>query len=561
MKEPKQKNTDQNMVPGKKPQIRRMRIFSVPPHIREPENRKETLQNAVTETAEESGRFLLKNAVYTRKTTGRVSKEALEEFKKSRTEKSKAAESPQNSVPSRPPSAPSEEEETPSPQERGARKSPKEKPPAVVKKIALPKKEAQPEKEPKQRTKKQSSERSSFRPLFRKRTVFCTFLNADIPSDSGSSFKSGHKSSFLLPVCAAILLIVLCGFELFCSVTGSSFGIFFSDESGGGSLSGVIASVESAYESEIERTVTSYEQDPQYTSVRVTYRGDTDGDSVRVNNWNDVLAVYSVYATTREENPTDVITVTDENTALLKEIFYRMNSVSFEPSVETHSVREGHMNENGETEFQIREEKELTLYVEQHSLSAKECARLLGFSEQQTELLSEMCSPQYDIYYARIAGVDLYDGADLTELVSHLPSSSKGAEVIKAALTKLGAPYVMGAKGSTRFDCSGLAYWSVSQVDPDLGRILYTNAAGQARYCYRNNRTVAREELEPGDLVFWQNLRCSGCSRWNEVHHVGIYMGEGKVIEASSSKGRVVIRKLWSSKNYPIFMFGRPYSD
>ena len=88
---------------------------------------------------------------------------------------------------------------------------------------------------------------------------------------------------------------------------------------------------------------------------------------------------------------------------------------------------------------------------------------------------------------------------------------------------------------------------------------MYTNAAGQAKWCYAHDRVVGRSELQPGDLVFWQNLSCQGCSRWNEVHHTGIYIGEGKVIEASSSKGRVVIRDLWESASYPIFMFGRPY--
>ena len=88
---------------------------------------------------------------------------------------------------------------------------------------------------------------------------------------------------------------------------------------------------------------------------------------------------------------------------------------------------------------------------------------------------------------------------------------------------------------------------------------MYTNAAGQAKYCYNNNKVVGENELLPGDLVFWQNLGCSGCHRWKEVHHVGIYMGDGKVIEASSSKGRVVIRDLWSSDDYPLFMYARPY--
>jgi cell wall-associated NlpC family hydrolase len=72
---------------------------------------------------------------------------------------------------------------------------------------------------------------------------------------------------------------------------------------------------------------------------------------------------------------------------------------------------------------------------------------------------------------------------------------------------------------------------------------------------------VGRSELQPGDLVFWQNLGCPGCSRWKEIHHVGIYVGNGKVMEASSSKGRVLVRDLWESGNYPIWGFGRPYTE
>ena len=196
-----------------------------------------------------------------------------------------------------------------------------------------------------------------------------------------------------------------------------------------------------------------------------------------------------------------------------------------------------------------------------YAMTYKEAAQHYGFTDYQNEILEEMMSPQYFTYYAALIGVDLTNGVDLTEIVTHLPANSKGAEVVKAALSKLGAPYVWGAKGENKFDCSGLAYWAIKQVDPALGDKMYTNAAGQARYCYGLGRTVARSELQPGDLVFWVNLKCEGCHRWNEIHHVGIYIGDGKVCEASSGHGRVIVRDLWESKNYPIYMFGRPYSD
>ena len=79
------------------------------------------------------------------------------------------------------------------------------------------------------------------------------------------------------------------------------------------------------------------------------------------------------------------------------------------------------------------------------------------------------------------------------------------------------------------------------------------------KYCHDRGLLVAWSELEPGDLVFWVNKKCEGCHRWKEIHHVGIYVGDGKVVEASSSKGCVVVRDLWQTKNYPIIMFGRPY--
>ena len=167
-----------------------------------------------------------------------------------------------------------------------------------------------------------------------------------------------------------------------------------------------------------------------------------------------------------------------------------------------------------------------------------------------------MMKPEYCTYYARLMGVNVSGDADVNDILALLPATT-GGDVARSAISKLGAPYVLGARGDDKFDCSGLVCWSINQVDPDLGDHFWGCAADQAYYC--RDMTVEQSQLQPGDLVFWQNTGCSGCGRWNEVHHVGIYIGLGKVIEASSSKGRVVIRDLWSSETYPLFMFARPY--
>ncbi len=343
----------------------------------------------------------------------------------------------------------------------------------------------------------------------------------------------------------------------------SAFGIFWSNDTDEGNpMTEVIRSIDTEYRSGIDMQIAELSSEEAYDEVRVIYRGDSDGDSASVNNWNDVLGVYAVLHSDNSFS-VPVITVTDDTESDLREIFYSMNAVAFDKEIleeEDVAAPEPTPDPNGN----VPEKKRKTvacIYVTQSSRNYREAAGSYGFTEQSLEVLEELMSPAYYTMFAKLVGVDVYGGTDLTQIVSGLPANSKGAEVVKAALTKLGAPYVWGAKGENKFDCSGLSYWSIRQVDPSLGGKMYTNAAGQAKYCSDRGLFVGASELMPGDLVFWQNLRCGGCHRWQEVHHVGIYAGNGKVVEASSSKGRVVVRDLWSSANYPIFAYGRPYGN
>ena len=364
----------------------------------------------------------------------------------------------------------------------------------------------------------------------------------------------------------AVLVIAL--IAMFAILFTSAFGVFWSNEtSEGRPMTEAVQRINSEYESEINKVIEKYEKDKQYDEVKVVYKGDGDGDSASVNNWSDVLAVYSVFTTTDPDNPRDVITPTAEDEARIREIFNVMNKVSYSTKVKEEEDEEADVPKpTPDADGNIPETEPvmktvLYLTITYQAMTYKEAAQYYGFNEKQMEILEEMMSPQYYIYYAAILGVNLTDDTNLTEIISHLPANSKGAEVVKAALSKVGSPYVLGAKGDKKFDCSGLAYWAIKQVDPVLGDKMYTNAAGQARYCYNKGLTVGRSELQPGDLVFWVNLKCEGCHRWKEIHHVGIYIGDGKVCEASSGHGRVIVRDLWESKNWPIYMFGRPYSD
>ena len=98
-------------------------------------------------------------------------------------------------------------------------------------------------------------------------------------------------------------------------------------------------------------------------------------------------------------------------------------------------------------------------------------------------------------------------------------TSSAGAHgsVVAYAQQELGVPYVWGGASPGGFDCSGLAMWCYAQV----GISLPHNAAMQ----YASITHIAHGSEQPGDLVFF-GYSASG------IHHVGIYVGGGSMIDA-----------------------------
>jgi hypothetical protein len=102
--------------------------------------------------------------------------------------------------------------------------------------------------------------------------------------------------------------------------------------------------------------------------------------------------------------------------------------------------------------------------------------------------------------------------------------------VLAAASAELGKPYVFGAEGPDAFDCSGLTQWAYGQAGLSLPR---TAAEQQAA-----TSTVASPA--PGDLVFYGS----------PAHHVGIYLGAGKMIDAPDVGKPVRIEGVGTPTNY-----------
>jgi len=115
--------------------------------------------------------------------------------------------------------------------------------------------------------------------------------------------------------------------------------------------------------------------------------------------------------------------------------------------------------------------------------------------------------------------------------------------MVERALSWLGVKYRFGGQDEKRgFDCAGLVR-RVFSTAVELPR----TAAAQ----YREGCIVEREELQPGDLVFFRNTYKRGIS------HVGIYIGNGEFVHAASRRHAVRVDRLDSPYFHTRFAGGR----
>lgn len=101
----------------------------------------------------------------------------------------------------------------------------------------------------------------------------------------------------------------------------------------------------------------------------------------------------------------------------------------------------------------------------------------------------------------------------------------KARSIIKEARKWIGTPYKYGGKSRKGTDCSGMV---MMVFDNTLGVKLPRSSREQHKFC----RSVPCDAIEPGDLVFFGSVKRGG-----SVNHVGLYIGDGKMIHASTSRG------------------------
>lgn len=122
-----------------------------------------------------------------------------------------------------------------------------------------------------------------------------------------------------------------------------------------------------------------------------------------------------------------------------------------------------------------------------------------------------------------------------TDKTSSVQASSRAAAIVSLAKQQVGKPYVWGATGPDKFDCSGLVQY------------VYQHAAGinLPRTTYdqvKVGQTVPLEQLQAGDLVFWGSATAP--------YHVAIYIGNNQYVNSATPDQGTILQNM-SSYYYP----------
>jgi cell wall-associated NlpC family hydrolase len=117
-------------------------------------------------------------------------------------------------------------------------------------------------------------------------------------------------------------------------------------------------------------------------------------------------------------------------------------------------------------------------------------------------------------------------------LVNSAPTS-RGQAIVATAQRYVGYRYRFGGTSPSGFDCTGFVYYVLNKAGVPVGRNMYDQ--------YNSGTRVSTANMQPGDLVYYSHTYKRGLS------HAGIYIGNGKFINAANESTGVIVSNLWSS--------------
>ncbi len=138
------------------------------------------------------------------------------------------------------------------------------------------------------------------------------------------------------------------------------------------------------------------------------------------------------------------------------------------------------------------------------------------------------------LYADGIAGPATHNKAFSGSAPAVTAAATSTAAIADIALTQVGKGYVLGTQGPNTYDCSGLAYYAMTNAGFSVTRMsaaaYFTNSAWAS--------VGGTANLKKGDLIFFRSETSSSIS------HMGIYTGDGQFVHASSGQAKVMVSTL-----------------
>lgn len=335
---------------------------------------------------------------------------------------------------------------------------------------------------------------------------------------------------------AVIFIILLCTIGL---ILGSSFGILFSGEDTGSGIT---------IRDAIQEINTEYEA--QLDSIRATNPHDIVEMTGSRAVWKDVLSVYAVKTTTDPDQPQEVVTVTDEKKELLRNIFWEMNSISSQVSMETRTVTTETADEHGNIATQSQEVQQRVLHINVTHKTVEEMAASYSFNADQNTQLTELLSPEYvSLWNSALYGITASDTAIVDVAISQLGNVN-------------GQPYWSWYGFGSRVEwCACFVSWCANECGYIDNGIIpkYSYCPTGADWFKQRGQWADREVIpEPGMIIFFDWARRGGPD--GETDHTGIVekVENGRVYTIEGNSGNACRERSYPIGWHEIYGYGIP---
>ena len=324
------------------------------------------------------------------------------------------------------------------------------------------------------------------------------------------TFMIKRAVSLLAPLITPILIIVIAAtgivFAVIAVLYNSPFALFLPPLESGDTIQSVTTQYVSEFNQEVQTLIDEHKDADKGRKVYVDYEGMNSEPS----NYYDIMSVYMV----RYGYENTATKMNETNKQNLKAVFDDMCKYT------TENVTE-------------KKGKKKTKYLEVRITlkTYTDMTTEYQFDEDRTATLNQLMSAYITNNPSGGSQISGLQGSLTPQEISNITdkiSNPTQKAVVSFVLAMVGYPYSQPLRNSGKaFDCSSLAYYAWKSAGVDISFGGGTTAAAEAEGL--KDKIVKEKNLQPGDLIFY-SYTTNG--RYKNISHVGIYVGNGKMVEA-----------------------------